>query len=185
MAFSFKNGKEIPQSYLENKKHFLNADLLTQFEAVQKDETQNIITLLKKYDISENEKSQLLELYEKLKGKVIYHDFWFANCGNCMNELPYYNNLIDQVDSNQVEFLFLGVFMEDEEWKKSIRERQLKGTHHLLTKNQLAFYEKYFEVYGFPHHQIVNSKSQIGDKSLFRAHPHNYHKITSLIQAHY
>ncbi|MEX2568517.1 MAG: thioredoxin-like domain-containing protein [Cyclobacteriaceae bacterium] len=144
----------------------------------------DIISLINNYDISENEKTELLSLYNSAKGKVIFHDFWFSNCAPCMKELPNYNDLIVTTEKENVEFIFYGVYMRNEEWKKTIDKFGLKGNHHLLTKNQLAFFEKYFGVHGFPHHQITKSNGMIGEKVDFRVHPNNFNAINELINKH-
>ena len=53
---------------------------------------------------------------------------------------------------DKIEFVFYGVFMEKQKWNRTLEKYGLKGKRHLLTNDQLAFFKKYFGIYGFQHH---------------------------------
>jgi thiol-disulfide isomerase/thioredoxin len=180
MAYAFQNAKKIPNNYQDSLKFFVNNELIKQLDKVEGIENKPITTLLEEYDISQKEKAELLELYKETKNKVVFHDFWFTNCAPCMRELPNYNDLMKSIDSDVV-FIFYGAYMNEDEWKTAIEKFNLKGKHHLLTKNQLAFFERYFGVHGFPHHQIINIKGQIVNEEIPTVIPKNFERIKTLI----
>lgn len=184
MAYLYRKNNKVPNIYQDSLSNFVSDKLLSQIKSSEKNETLDIITLIKNYDIPENEKTELLTLYNNAKGKVIYHDFWFTNCAPCMKELPNYNDLMATSDSEKVEFIFYGAHMGNKEWKTTIDKFKLKGKHHLLTKNQLAFFEKYFGVHGYPHHHIIKSNGVIGDEVNLSAIPDNFEEINKLIEKH-
>jgi thiol-disulfide isomerase/thioredoxin len=184
MAYLYRKNNKIPKTYKDSLASLVNDELLSQVKSLEKKETLDIVTLIKNYDIPDNEKSELLALYNNAKGKVIYHDFWFTNCAPCMKELPNYNDLIATTNQKNVEFIFYGAYMKNEEWRKTIDKFELKGTHHLLTKNQLAFFEKYFGVHGFPHHRILRSDGMIGEEVKYGVYPNNFKEINKLIERH-
>jgi thiol-disulfide isomerase/thioredoxin len=184
MAYLYRKNNKVPEIYQDSLTSFVNDKLLSQVKSLEKNETLDIVTLIENYDIPDNEKTELLALYNNAKGKVIYHDFWFTNCAPCMKELPNYNDLIASTNEQDVEFIFYGAYMKNEEWQKTIDKFNLNGKHHLLTKNQLAFFEKYFGVHGFPHHQIIKSNGQIGEKIRYGAYPSNFKEINKLIEKH-
>lgn len=181
MAYLYRKNNKVPELYQDSLASFVNDKLLKQVKSLEKNETLDIVTLIKNYDITDNEKTELLALYNNAKGKVIYHDFWFTNCAPCMKELPNYNDLIATTDNKKVEFIFYGAYMKNDEWKKTIDKFKLKGKHYLLTKNQLAFFEKYFGVHGFPHHHIIRSNGTIGNEVNFGVYPSNFKEINELI----
>jgi thiol-disulfide isomerase/thioredoxin len=113
------------------------------------------------FKASPQEKKELEELFATTKGKVVYMDFWFTNCAPCMRELPYYNNLIDKLAGKPVKFIFFGAYMEEKEWKDTREKLKLKGTHFLLSENQVAFFEKYFGLVSYPHHSILRKDQTI------------------------
>lgn len=184
MAYLYCQNDKVPEKYQDSLEHFISDKLLTQISALEKNDTLDIVSLIQNYDIPVNEKAELLTLYDNAKGKVIYHDFWFTNCAPCMKELPYYNELIETSNETNVEFIFYGAYMKKEDWRRTIDKFKLKGKHHLLTKNQLAFFEKYFGVHSFPHHHIIKSNGKIGEKVNYGTYPDNFDEINKLIKKH-
>jgi len=184
MAYLYHKNNKVPKKYRDSLKYFVNDKLLNQVKSSEQNETLDIVSLIENYDIPENEKTELLALYKNAEGKVIFHDFWFTNCAPCMKELPNYNDLIATTNEKNVEFIFYGAYMKNDEWSKTIEKFKLKGKHHLLTKNQLAFFEKYFKVHGFPHHHIIRSDGTIGEKVQFGVYPSNFDAINELIKKH-
>ena len=182
MAYAFRKYKTIAGKYQDSVKYIVGDTLLAQLNVEDKQDSSSIIALIERYDISKKEKDELLEMYRETEGKVIFHDFWFTNCGPCMKELPNYNVLIASVDQDVV-FVFYGVYMQDSEWKEARERLDSKGRHHLLTKNQLAFFEKYFKLNGFPHHQLINTKGQIIGERIPGVYPANFDYIMNLIAA--
>jgi len=41
------------------------------------------------------------------KGKILVINFWYINCGPCIAEMPYLNDLVDKYDNEDIEFLAL------------------------------------------------------------------------------
>lgn len=184
MAYLYRKNNKVPEKYQDSLKYFVNDKLLSQVKSLEQNETLDIVALIENYDIPENEKTELLALYKDAEGKVIYHDFWFTNCAPCMKELPNYNDLIATTNEKNVEFIFYGAYMKNDEWRKTVEKFELKGKHHLLTKNQLAFFEKYFKVHGFPHHQIIRSDGTIGERVNLGVYPNNFDAINEQIEKH-
>lgn len=180
MGFAFQQARKIPDNYYDSLKLFVSDRLISQLNEVEGRERKPIAVLLEEYDIPRQEKAGLIQLYRETQGKVVFHDFWFASCAPCVRELPNYDDLMKAVGPDVV-FIFYGAYMSENEWKGAIEKFNLKGRHHLLTRNQIAFFEKYFHLYGFPHHQIINSKGQIADEEIPRVMPDNFERIKSLI----
>jgi len=183
LAFAFQKNQKVPKVYQDSLRYFVNKDLLSKLKEKKEKNSKSIKYLIKNYNISKKEKDELLEIYQNTSGKVIFHDFWFTNCAPCMKELPNYNNLMAKAGKDVV-FIMFGAYMNEIDWKKTIDKFNLKGKHHLLTKNQLAFYEFYFGVHGFPHHQIINSKGLIIEEQIPGVYPTNFEKIIEQIKKH-
>jgi thiol-disulfide isomerase/thioredoxin len=177
----FLKAQMIPPAYLDSLNRYLPLAEIQKMQAKEISHQVPLTDLLNSFPLREEEKQPLMELYREATGKVIYHDFWFANCGPCMRELPYYNELIDKAGAD-VEFVFYGVYMQETEWKDTIAKYGLKGKHHLLSKNQMAFFERYFKLNGFPHHQILNSKGIIVPEKLPGVYPEQFGGILQLLE---
>lgn len=158
----FLRSARIPETYLDSLRQYVPAERLQQVEA-DRSRSIPILQLLNDFPLPEAEKKPLAELYTSVQGKAVFHDFWFLSCYPCMVELPHYNQLIAQAGEG-VEFVFFGVYMNEKEWKTALEKYRLKGRHLLLTPNQIAFFERYFMVKGFPHHRLVNAKGLIMDE---------------------
>ncbi|WP_437395268.1 TlpA family protein disulfide reductase [Flagellimonas lutimaris] len=180
----YHNDRGTPEKYRDSLNKYVGSDILERVEMTEDNENLNIRNLLKNYDISDKEKKELLDLYANTSDKVIFHDFWFATCYPCMFEFPYYNDLISSNNEEEVVFIFYGVYMDKSEWKKTIEKYELKGVHHLLSKDQLAFFQKYFGVKGFPHHQLVNAEGNIVKGKIPGIRADNLENINSYISKH-
>ncbi|HLP95079.1 MAG TPA: TlpA disulfide reductase family protein [Saprospiraceae bacterium] len=176
LANLYLNAKKIPPAYLDSLNRYLSVEDIQKVETNDVDRNTPLITLLKKFPLREEEKKPLLDLYQDAEGKIVYHDFWFTKCGPCMRELPHYNKLMELAGSDVV-FIFYGVYMQEQEWIEAVAKYELKGKHYLLSKNQVAFYEKYFALNGFPHHQIIDSGGIIVKSHLPSVNPENFETI--------
>ena len=45
--------------------------------------------------------------FDDYKGKLLVINFWYINCGPCIVEMPYLNNLVEEYKDEDVEFLAL------------------------------------------------------------------------------
>jgi thiol-disulfide isomerase/thioredoxin len=176
----FKNGRNIPPDYLDSLPKYISASRLERFRQQTETESSTLTQLLQTFSLNEKEKQELLNLYAGTEGKVVFHDFWFLNCAPCMAELPHYNQLIDAA-GDSTQFIFLGTYMNRDNWQQTIQKYNLKGMHLLLSKNQLAFFERYFEVKGFPHHQLLNAKGEIINRHIPAATPDNHNWIVKIL----
>jgi len=157
----FQSEKDrIPPHYLDSLPGKVNPALINALLKTEGSETRTITELIKSYQIDEAEKQGLLDIYKEAEGRVIYHDFLIRGCGSCLLELPRYNSLIEKAGEDVV-FVFIGAVMKQAELEKILNKDQVKGRHYVISKNQLAFYERYFGLRAFPHHHVVNKEGMI------------------------
>ena len=45
--------------------------------------------------------------FADFKGKLLVINFWYINCGPCIIEMPYLNNLVREYQNEDVQFLGL------------------------------------------------------------------------------
>ena len=162
MIYIFKNTSRIPPAYQDSLVRYVSAAQLNELNRPASIQSVPLLQLLQTFGLNDQEKQELQQLYTDTQGKVVYHDFWFFGCAPCMAEMPYYNQLIEAA-GDSTQFIFLAAHTQKDDWQRIIQKYNLKGRHHLLSKNQLAFYERYFNIKGFPHHQLLNTKGEIVD----------------------
>lgn len=172
--------------YVQYLEEHVSKDLLEKVDRFKQKKEKlelSIPELIEAYDISREEKEELLALYKIAEGKIVFHDFWFASCAPCMKEMPHYNELISSAGEDVV-FIMFGVYMSEKEWRAIRNKYQLKGEHHLLSKNQLAFFELYFNVKGYPHHKLLDREGKLIDTPIPRVHPNNISRLLKTLDTY-
>ena len=97
-----------------------------------------------------DEKYTFNEVLSRLKGKVVYVDFWASWCKPCIAEIPHSRRLQKSYAQKDVAFVFLSTDSERQQWKKSMAKYKLNHfTNSYLIANQHASYQ--FEALGVRH----------------------------------
>lgn len=105
--------------------------------------------------------NKLKEMMEQANASFLYIDFWGTWCKPCMQELPYYNQLIQSFENKQIEFLFLAVDTEEAAINKTKTEFGINKTFLRLNENERNLMNKYFKFSSYPSHFLLNKKGEI------------------------
>lgn len=57
----------------------------------------------------------------EFKGKVVFIDFWFTGCGNCIKVKPFLEKIEDRFEGKPVVFLSINIDNKREQWLKGIQ----------------------------------------------------------------
>lgn len=68
----------------------------------------------------EGAKVSLQEIVSGSPGSVVYVDFWATWCGPCLKEMPASRALTEEFKGRQVEFVYLSVDENVDQWKKKL-----------------------------------------------------------------
>lgn len=137
--------RQINDEYKRQKKILNNESLSIPDINLQTLETSNII----------------YEIATKYKGSVIYLDFWAPSCGPCMKEMPHSKILEDELKDENIVFVYLGVEVKESSWKSTIADKDIKGEHLLLTKDQYSEAKNLLGIDGIPHYTIIDKNGNI------------------------
>lgn len=109
--------------------------------------------------------SELIEkIVEKHKGQIIYLDIWATWCSPCREEMPYSKKLVQELNSDKVDFVYLCTDSEEDKWKAIISEMEIEGSHYLATPAQSRFVYEFFEMSGVPYYILIDENGNIVEK---------------------
>lgn len=102
------------------------------------------------------------------KGKVVYIDFWAPWCGPCMGEMPASKILREEMQGEDVVFLYLGVNCSEDSWAKTIKLEEIEGEHYLLSPDEYALLSSRFRISGIPRYILVDREGRLHDEDADR-----------------
>lgn len=116
---------------------------------------------------------RLTNFFKQHTSKLLFLDFWFTNCAPCIAEFPYYEPYLTKY-KNKVDFIFIGVHMNEKEWKEAIRKYKLGGVNILLNDSETALLQSFLEINGYPHHTLIEKGGRLNSKLIkdfsFKSH---------------
>lgn len=96
-----------------------------------------------------------------LKGQVVILNFWFTNCGPCIQEMPELNNLADNFKNKKVKFLAV-TFNKKEIVEQFLKTKDFNFTLIPNANNIISLYG----VNTYPTTIVINKKSEIVTKEV-------------------
>jgi thiol-disulfide isomerase/thioredoxin len=139
--------KPVSEHYNKAKEHLNNPET----------SSKAILDSIKTSDVSEIFNSILA----KHKNKVLYIDCWATWCAPCRGEMPHSKKLIEKFAGKDIEFIFLCIDSEKDNWKAMLSELQIGGTHYCLTKAESSALRKILGISGIPHNVMVDKNGTI------------------------
>lgn len=95
---------------------------------------------------------------ESLKGKLLVIKLWFIGCQQCIEEMPFLNQLVDSY-KNQKDIVFLSLALDQEDTlREYLKNRQFE---YPTVGNQKEFIEHQLQASIYPTHIIVNKDGKI------------------------
>lgn len=65
------------------------------------------------------------------KGKLVYLTFWETNCGLCLMDMPYAQELARKMSDQQIVFLNVGMDKDEKAWRAMVKGKSLAGVQGL------------------------------------------------------
>ncbi len=100
-------------------------------------------------------------IINKNRGKVIYIDCWATWCGPCKAEMPHSKELMEKLQGEKIEFVYLCIDSKEELWKQTISILQLDGNHIYCDNKQSQDIRKGLDIDGVPYYILINKHGHI------------------------
>lgn len=99
---------------------------------------------------------------DRLKGKVIYIDFWASWCGPCIGEMPNSAALQTSIGNANLKFLYISVDKDKKAWLKAISKlpQEVKTSSHYRLDGYSDL-GKFFNLSAIPRYIIIAPDGKI------------------------
>ena len=95
--------------------------------------------------------------FSDYKGKLLVINFWYINCGPCIVEMPYLNDLVDKYQNEDIQFLALS-FDTIPDIKSFLNRTEFKYEHGSISRSMMYDFTPVA-----PGHFIVDTEGVIRD----------------------
>ena len=111
-----------------------------------------------------NELTVLDSVVQSNKGKIIYVDFWAPWCGPCMREIPHSKSLKNNLNSDDVLFVYLACKSKEENWKAAISKAKIEGVNLRLSSVDYEVLRRRYKIEGIPHFLLFGKDGKLLNK---------------------
>lgn len=105
----------------------------------------------------------LKEVLYRFRGKPVFIDLWFSECGPCREEFRYSASLKIFLDQRGIELLYLSVDRDDRlaNWENSIKYFDLAGYHLRCSQALWEDMEAHYQLQTFPRYMLAGPDGSI------------------------
>ncbi len=111
----------------------------------------------------QDETSLLNKIIDSKPNKVIYIDIWATWCPACLVNMPFSIQLMKDYSTKDIEFVFINVIDNKENWQKEINKLGIGGTQIYCNELEAREIRKTFNFPGIPYYLLINKKGVIID----------------------
>ena len=110
-----------------------------------------------------NRQTNLQNVLEKNKGKVIYIDFWASWCAPCKRSMPDAKQLREEYKGKDIVFVYLAFNDKEDVWKKDEQKLEVNylSESYFITNSKTAQIIKDLNVSTIPRYLLYNKKGKL------------------------
>lgn len=109
----------------------------------------------------EGESMTYNHLLNKLKGKMVYVDFWASWCSPCIREFPYTESLREKFQADDVVFVYISKDQDEEAWSHACEKYGLQK-HSYRVKNLFTSYQlEQMKIDYIPHYMLYDKQGKV------------------------
>ena len=95
------------------------------------------------------------------EGKIIYMDIWASWCGPCLMQVPYAKKLKEELEGEDVVFLYVSMDEKEETWRNTIEKKEIEGVHLISPGNWSSEIAGLYNVYSIPRYILIGKDGKI------------------------
>ncbi len=103
-----------------------------------------------------------------LNGRLIYIDVWATWCGPCLREHPYWEELVEEFEGEDVAFLAISIDNSKDPWLKMVNDKGLSGHHWFAEDAWNSEFASHFLVNSIPRFILLDRDGKILEPSAER-----------------
>lgn len=108
---------------------------------------------------AQNEAKLFTQLHNN---KITYIDFWASWCGPCLAEMPNSEKLKEEYSKQGINFIYLSVDENPNDWKQAAQDLGLADTeNYLLPKGPYSPIAQQFKINAIPRYMIMDKTGNI------------------------
>lgn len=98
-------------------------------------------------------------------GKLVYIDIWASWCRPCLAESPYYNELLKEYGSDNIEFLGISLDCEDQyqDWLDAIKHHEMNNTQIIIDSCWESKFVTDYYIESIPRFILIGQEGEIID----------------------
>lgn len=98
------------------------------------------------------------------RGKVVYMAFWASWCRPCLAQVKHVKELMKEVDSNEVEFIYVSIDEDEQAWQDKIVEKDMTGTQLLAQGGLKSMMAQDYNISGVPIYFMIDKEGNFTGK---------------------
>jgi thiol-disulfide isomerase/thioredoxin len=128
----------------------------------------SVLKRMSEYPLTNSISSVFAGIITENPGKYLFIDFWGSWCAPCMNEMPLYPKLIENLKEQPVVFIFLAVETDKQKIQETKEKYHIDGRFISLNDNDTRMLNNILQFSSYPAHFLIDPNGMLVNNALDR-----------------
>jgi thiol-disulfide isomerase/thioredoxin len=104
------------------------------------------------------------------RGKYVYIDLWASWCEICLMDMPYLNQLKNELSGKNIAFISISIDEQKDKakWKKAMAREHMNGIQLIADKAKQSSFIKEYGIRGIPRYILIDPQGNVMDANAKR-----------------
>jgi thiol-disulfide isomerase/thioredoxin len=126
----------------------------------------NVVEKLAAHPLGDSISAIFSRIIAQNPDKYLYLDFWGSWCAPCMHEMPLYQQLIRDLRSQPITFIFFAVGTDERQMQEIKAKFNIDGEFVCLNGNDSKIFNNVLEFSSYPSHFIISPSGLLVNNSI-------------------